>query len=347
MNIHRLTTIYRKEKIYHERANKIYMEKSPAVSIIIPIYNVGDYLYRCLSSVACQTFKNFEAIMINDGSTDKSPVIAADFAKNFSNFSLVHNDKKGVASARNLGIKLAKGEYVAFVDSDDYIDPNYLYRLYNAAKKNNADVSHCNYALYNIDSGFLHPILFRKPHKGILTNMKMAKRTVSDYSMRSYLWNKLWKRTLFTENNIEFPEMYFEDIATTARLLYYANKGVVIDKYLYYYTMRDGSIVKSFTVKKLNDYLLSLAVLRRFFIDQGVYKKMRFNHHRLAFIMAFTNTYALFQIHRKCKNFEGFLKNIGRSTKSIFHIMSKEFAENEEPNVKYKMVAPENRRLIE
>lgn len=321
------------------------MNNSPAVSVIIPIYNVGDYLYRCLSSVACQTFKDFEVIMINDGSTDESPKIAADFMKDFQQFSLVHNDKKGVASARNLGVSLAKGDYIAFVDSDDYIDPNYLYRLYNAAKKNDADVSYCNYALYNLETGFLHPILLRKPCKGIHTNMNMAKHTVSDFSMRSYLWNKLWRRTLFTEHNIEFPEMFFEDIATTSRLLYYANKGVVIDQCLYYYTMRDGSIVKSFTVNKLNDYLLALAVLRRFFIDQGVYHKMRFNHSRLALTMIFTNIYALFQVHREHKNFKGYFKNIANSTRSVIYIMSRKYKHsNEEPVVRYKMEKPKSKK---
>lgn len=319
-----------------------------AVSIIIPIYNVGDYLYRCLSSVACQTFKNFEVIMINDGSTDHSPTIAANFEKSFKNFKLLHNDKKGVASARNLGIKNATGEYVAFIDSDDYVDPNYLYRLYNVAKKNDADVSYCNYALYNIDLGAVHTISIRKPRKGMHSNMKMAKHTVSDFTMRSYLWNKLWRRKLFTENNITFPEMLFEDIATTARLLYFANKGVVINKCLYYYTVRDGSIVKTFRIKSLNDYVLSLAVLRKFFIEQGVYNKMRFNHWRLAVTMIFANLYGLFRIHTANKNIKGFFTNVKNSTKSIFFIMSKKFeTEGSTTELRYKMVAPEDRTIKE
>lgn len=321
------------------------MNSIPAISIIIPIYNVDEYLYRCLSSVACQTFKNFEVIMVNDGSTDDSADIAHGFDKNFKNFTLVHNEKKGVASARNLGIRLSKGEYIAFVDSDDYIDPNYLYRLYTAAKKNDADVSCCNYALYNIESGFMHSIKVRKPRKGIYTNTKMAKRTVSDFSMRSYLWNKLWRRDLFVKYNIEFPEMYFEDIATTARLLYLANKVVAINKCLYYYTLRDGSIVKSFTAEKLNDYVLSLAILRRFFIDQEVYKKMRFNHHRLASTMMFTNIYGLFQIHSANKNFKGYFKNLFNSSRSIMYIMSSKFKKSkDEPYIPYRMIEPTNKR---
>ena len=179
------------------------------ISIIIPIYNVGEYLHRCLSSVACQTFKDYEVIMVNDGSTDKSCEIAESFTKHFVNFRLVHNTQKGVSYARNLGVSLARGEYIAFVDSDDYIDPNYLLRLYSAAKEYDADVAHCNYVLYNIDSGFLHSVRVRKPRKGIMTNIGMVRRTISDFFMRSYLWNKLWKRSLFTDNNIIFPDMKF------------------------------------------------------------------------------------------------------------------------------------------
>lgn len=324
------------------------MDKTPAISVIIPIYNVGDYLYRCLSSVACQTFKKIEVIMINDGSTDQSPAIAADFTKNFSNFFLVHNDKKGVGNARNLGVKIAQGEYIAFVDSDDYIDPNYLLRLYNAAVKNNADVSHCNYTLYNIETGFLHPILIRKPHKGVFSNMYMAKKTVSDFTQRSYLWNKLWRRSLFTDHNVEFPEMYFEDIATTAKLLYYANKAVIINKYLYYYTLRDGGIVKSFTTYKLNDYVLSLGMLRKFFLDEGVAKKMRFNFFRLACTMTFTNLYSLLVIHYKNRNMHGYFRNIFNSARSIWFLMSKKFRlSGAAPYIKYPMETPENRKLKE
>lgn len=321
------------------------MSDNPAISVIIPIYNVGEYLYRSLSSVACQTYKNFEVIMVNDGSTDHSASIAEDFEKNFSHFNLVHNDKKGVASARNLGIRLAKGEYIAFVDSDDYIDPNFLYRLYTAAKKNDADVSCCNYALYNIESGFLHPIFLRKPRRGVHSHLNMAKHTVSDFSMRSYLWNKLWKRDLFVRHSIEFPEMYFEDIATTSRLLYLANKCVVINQCLYYYTLRDGSIVSFFTADKLNDYLLSLAILRRFFIEQGVYSKMWYNHWRLALTMCFTNLYGLFQIHKRQKNFKGYIKNVIQSTKSTAYIMSSKFKkETGPPVIPYKMINPKDKK---
>lgn len=326
------------------------MEKSfPAISVIIPIYNVGEYLYRSLSSVSCQTFKDYEVILINDGSTDESPRIAADFANNFPNFKLVHNPNKGVSSARNLGISLAHGEYIAFVDSDDYIDPNYLLRLYTAASQNDADIAHCNYILYNIESGFLHSVRVRKPRKGIMTNTKMVKKTISDFYMRSYLWNKLWRRKLFTENNITFPEMKFEDIATVARLMYYANKGVILDKYLYYYTIRDGSIVQTVSLQNISDYILSLGMLKRFFTDKNELKKFKSPFIRLGFTMFGVSIVNLFRLHLQNKNFNGYFRNVGISTKNILYFFSKRFrqARNEEVKLPYKFIEPENRRMKE
>lgn len=320
-----------------------------SISIIIPIYNVGEYLYRCLSSVACQTFKDYEVILINDGSTDKSPLIAGDFANNFSNFKLVHNPNKGVSSARNLGISLAQGEYIAFVDSDDYIDPNYLLRLYTAASQNDADIAHCNYILYNIDSGFLHSVRVRKPRKGIMTNTKMVRKTISDFYMRSYLWNKLWRRSLFTDNNITFPEMKFEDIATVSRLMYYANKGVILNKYLYYYTIRDGSIVQTVSLQNISDYILSLGILRRFFTDKNELKKLEFPFIRLGCAMFGANIISLFRLHLQRKNFNGYFKNIVISTKNILYFYTKKFkqATNEEVILPYKFIEPDNRRMKE
>lgn len=324
-------------------------DKKPLISIIIPIYNVGEYLYRCLSSVACQTFKEYEVIMINDGSTDDSPKIAENFAKNFANFKLVHNTDKGVSSARNMGISLARGEYVAFVDSDDYIDPNYLLRLYRAAYKNDADVAHCNYIMYNIDSGFLYSVRFRKPRKGILTNKQMVRKTVTDFTMRSYLWNKLWRRNLFTDHNITFPKMKFEDIATVSKLLYYANKGVVLNKYLYYYTIRDGSIVQTVSLKNIGDYLLSLGILRRFFADQQQLHYLKFPFFWLSMSMFFASAFNILRVHYENKNLSGYLKNVHTCRKIVSYFFTKEFKENKgaEVTLPFEFIQPEDKRLKE
>ena len=315
------------------------------ISVIIPIYNVEKFLYRCLSSVACQTFKNYEVIMIDDGSTDNSIEIARRFSENFKNFRLVDNPVKGVANARNLGIMLAQGKYVAFVDSDDYVDPNYLLCLYEAVKQYNADIAHCNYILYHVDMGFLHSVKIKKPKAGVLPGMTMVRKTISDFHMRSYLWNKLWKKSLFTDNHITFPDMKFEDIATVAKLLYYAETGVMINRHLYYYTVREGSIVQTASFKSLSDYLLSFGMLRRFFIDNHEIQHLEFSFLRLALSMFAVNLYYLSRLHRQRRNARGYLRNIGISVKNILYFYSRKFndAVDTDITLPYAFIEPENK----
>lgn len=323
-------------------------ETAPAISVIIPIYNVGEYLTRCLSSVGYQSFKNYEVIMVDDGSTDNSPQIALEFEKKYSNFKLVHNTKKGVSSARNLGISLATGEYIAFVDSDDYIDINFLKYLYTSAKENEADVVHCNYGLYYLESGLVRPVIIRKPRVKVMTNMEMVEHTVADFSMRSYLWNKLWRRSLFTDNNITFPEMKFEDIATTSRLLYFANKGVVINKVLYYYTIRKDSIVQTASLKNSSDYLVSFGWLKRFFVDENCYKNLRASFFQLGLAMYFANAWYLFRFHFKCRNFKYIIRNIGVSRKNLCYFCTEEFksAVGQPVKLKYNFIIPDKKEEL-
>lgn len=305
----------------------MFMEKSdkPQISIIVPIFNVDEYLYRCLYSISSQTYENFEVVMVDDGSTDESFSIAQGFEAADGRFKLYKNTVKGVSFARNFGLEKAQGEYLAFVDSDDFVDPHYLHRLYYRAKSTKADVVCCNYAVYTQESGDIHTIKLRKPRKGEYSSEKAVKKTVSDWSMRSYLWNKLWKRELFMENNIRFPHMYFEDLAMVSTLLYFANKVVVIDQCLYYYTRRKDSIVYSTNINKINDYVLSLGVLRNFFEQQGDYKRYRLSHLHLATTMFFVNFYNIFMIHRKSMNLHGVFGNFTASCKSIFYFISKKY----------------------
>ena len=121
----------------------------PNVSLIIPVYNVEQYLPKCLESIAAQTLKGFEVILVDDGSTDHSLEILRGFARRFPNTCVIHQENGGVSKARNAGIQAARGEYIAFMDSDDYIAPLYLQRLYESAKKYRADMVCCSYYRYN------------------------------------------------------------------------------------------------------------------------------------------------------------------------------------------------------
>ena len=117
----------------------------PKVSIIIPAYNIEKYLSACLDSALSQDFSNYEIVVIDDGSTDNTPKISDEYAKKYENVITIHQKNSGLSSARNTGIKRAKGEYVALIDGDDIIAPNFLARLYQAVTKTNSDIAICNF----------------------------------------------------------------------------------------------------------------------------------------------------------------------------------------------------------
>lgn len=325
-----------------------YNPNAPAVSVIVPIYNVDKYLNRCIDSIINQIFSDIEIILVNDGSLDRSPQICDNYARTDSRVKVIHNQNGGPSIARNTGIEIARGKYLAFVDSDDYIDPSYLAVLYYAAERNNCDISYCNYAIYKQEKGTHRTILARKPLPGISSGEKIAKLTVRDFRSRSYLWNKLFRRELFfNDKNIRFPVMYFEDIATTARLISLANKVVVIDKCLYYYTKRKGSIVSYPDLNKMNDYILSLGVLRNFFDKHGMYKKYRLSVGWLGFLMFFgmpANIAKAYLFRTKSKHMlKKILSGIWSGWKSIFYFLSGKFkiADDDIPDMPY----PVNRNI--
>ena len=119
-----------------------------AISLVMPVYNVEKYLKRALESVQTQTFKNFELIIVNDGSTDGSKAIAESFCEKNENFILINQENQGPSVARNTGLKVCKGDYIGFMDSDDYLEPEFLESLYTAATENDADIACCNFNLY-------------------------------------------------------------------------------------------------------------------------------------------------------------------------------------------------------
>ena len=304
--------------------------QQPQISVIVPIYNVDKYLNRCIDSIINQIFTDIEIILINDGSFDKSPQICDDYARKDSRIKVIHKENGGLSDARNTGIKIARGRYLSFVDSDDYLDPSYLAVLFYAAQRNDCDISYCNYAIYKQDRGTHKTINVRKPLPGLTTGKKICKLTIKDFRSRSYVWNKLYRRELFfNEDNIRFPIMYFEDLATTPRLMYHANKVIVVDKCLYYYTKRKGSIVSHLDIKKMSDYILSLGVLRNFFEKHGCYKQFKFEHRWLGFLMCFSMPFNIIRAHLLERKSDDFYKKIRTGIvsgwKNIIYFTTKRF----------------------
>lgn len=220
--------------------------RKPIISIIVPSYNVELYIRRCLDSIKNQSFSNFEVIVVDDGSQDSSPKIAEKFAENDMRFKVIRQDNNGQGSARNNGIELAQGEYLSFVDSDDWVHKDYLLKLYDCIQTTEADIAMCNVERV-WDNGK------RKNNNSISRRAEVITDTVQYLPRASMsVWDKLFKKSLF--DGLRFPEkMKFEDFALMPQILIRAKKIVTIEDVLYYYFWRDGSTTNQ---KKINRDIL-------------------------------------------------------------------------------------------
>ena len=243
------------------------------LSLIIPVYNVEKYLYKCLESAVNQTMKDIEIIIVNDGSTDLCEHIIQEFLKKDDRIIYISQHNQGLSCARNAGIKRAVGEYIAFLDSDDWIEPTFLEDMYNQAVFTNSDIVMCNYCRVYENTGRISPIN-RKIKNTIFSSEEAVHKIILDISIQNYAWDKIYRRKLFIDNNIFYPmKMYYEDMPTTFRLFFYANQIAYIDKFLYNYLQRDFSITKTFGDKHIDDIIHALYLMKDFMLDNGIYVK--------------------------------------------------------------------------
>lgn len=243
------------------------------VSLIIPVYNVERYLYRCLYYAVNQTLKNIEIIIINDGSTDLSLNIINEFLAKDKRITLINQENQGLSAARNAGILCANGEYIAFLDSDDSMEITYLEKMYNFAKATDSDIVMCNYCKVNEKNGHISPIK-RNIKQTIFSSEDAVHKIILDISIQNYAWDKIYKRSLFIDHNIFYPKgMYYEDMPTTFRLFYYANQVAYLDEFLYNYLQREQSITRTFSDKHIDDIVKALYLMKDFMLDNGIYIK--------------------------------------------------------------------------
>ncbi len=221
------------------------------ISIIVPVYNVEEYLEKCVESIINQTYKNIEIILVDDGATDNSGKICDELGKKDDRIIVIHKANGGLSDARNAGLKIAKGEYIGFVDSDDYIAEDMFETLYNLNKKYNSEISIVSF--YEIYKGKVIGVRDSKKLEE-LTKIEAIRELLIDTNIQSYAWNKLFKKELF--EGLEFPtNKNFEDIATTLLLFEKANKVVLLEDPKYYYVRRDNSIIGVRNYKTYKDYL--------------------------------------------------------------------------------------------
>lgn len=223
--------------------------KEKLISVILPIYNVSDYLDRCMDSVINQTYKNIEIIMVDDGSTDDSSVKCDEYKEKDDRIIVFHKENGGLSDARNYGISRASGDYITCIDSDDFVDSDYIQYLYSLIVKYNTKMSICQHRVL-FDSGKVKEN--GKSGDEFLSNKRCLERMMYHDVIDTSAWAKLYDRSLFS--SVEYPKgKLFEDIGTTYKLMLQCDNIAVGYESKYNYIIRKNSIVNcSFNPKKLD-----------------------------------------------------------------------------------------------
>ena len=286
------------------------------ISVIVPIYNVEKYLNKCIESIINQSYSNLEIILVDDGSKDSSGIMCDNYILKDKRIKVIHKENGGLSDARNVGIEKAKGEYIVFIDSDDWIDEKMIEILYNIIKKNNSDISICDYFLaYNEE------IQTQKEDIEIinLSNIE-ALKTIYDKDLGVCMivaWNKLYKRNLF-KDDIRYPYgKIHEDEFTTYKLLYKAEKISYTKQKMYYYRQRENSITSSFNKKRLDcleAFDERVKYMKYIVKNESLYKKTLKEYYELIIVMYF--------------KYEKFYSNDKRTLKTLKKKALKIFKEN-------------------
>lgn len=217
------------------------------ISIIIPVYNTEQYLDRCVESVLAQSYRAVEVLLIDDGSTDSSGALCDRWAEKDARVRVVHKENGGSSSARNIGLDMAKGDYIAFADSDDYLAPDMLALLYSALKSNLADMSICNFHFVDETGAYTEGEKLASPiTAGVDTGFDIIKKIVGKNSWYYHpAWNKLYKRSLFSDIRFPLGVVCGEDAFIVHRLLGKCSAVACIDDRCYYYTQRADSVTSN------------------------------------------------------------------------------------------------------
>ncbi|WP_371025208.1 glycosyltransferase [Paraclostridium ghonii] len=260
------------------------------ISIIVPVYNAEIFLTRCLESIKNQTYLNLEVILVNDGSTDSSGLICDKYSKIDSRFICIHKENEGVSSARNIGLSLAKGKYIGFVDSDDWIEPNMFENLYKLILDKNADIAMCGYVKQDLDGNILNKE--NKSQINLYNTWEALNNILDESKFRGFLCNKLFSKEIINQacdgkfkNDIHFCE----DLLFCCQCIL-KSKVLVYDSTPYYhYIIHNNNTCKlNYSIKKLTSLTAVEEIIKLIDGKNGInindYKTM-YIHMNISLIM--------------------------------------------------------------
>lgn len=232
------------------------------ISVIVPIYGVEAFLPKCLDSLLAQTYPNLDIILVEDGSPDQSGIICDRYAEKDQRIRVIHKKNGGVSSARNIGLAAATGDWIGWVDADDWIEPDMFAYLMENALRHQSDIAVCSrWEEYKEGSRF-------RGWKGkrLLCTEESLQELLRNDSMQNYLWDKLWKKKLF--ENISFAEgKTFEDVAVVYQLFAKADTILCLPEGKYHYLQRHGSIVNDTSMKNKLDYYIAVKQRYEFILE--------------------------------------------------------------------------------
>ena len=286
--------------------NMIGGNKLPKVSVIIPVYNVEKYVKRCIESIINQTLKDIEIIIVDDGSTDNSLYIVEEYANNDSRIKLYSKKNEGLGLTRNFGITRSTGEYIAFLDSDDFVEKDFLERLYNLARKNDADICFGETKKFFNSTGKIYDfeIFNKNPNmelssKEILYSIFNVKN-VYNFHLNMSVWRAIYKKDIIDKNNIKFlseREVLSEDIFFNFDFLENSlKKPVFCTGTYYYYCFNDTSLTNTYRADRFEKSVI--------FRERLIEKAIRYNEYNKlkSYIDDFFIGYTRFAIKQEIRN---------------------------------------------
>lgn len=246
------------------------------ISVIVPVYNVEKYLDNCVESIVNQTYRDLEIILVDDGSPDNCPAMCDEWAKKDDRIKVIHKENGGVSTARNVGLENATGNYIGFVDSDDYLELNMYELLFNDLTVNNSDISVCSTFLVSENNEIKKDSIFETQ----VLNQEEAVKFLS-YKMNNSLWNKLFKKAVLEDCRFEEGRTFGEDHLVLLRALKKVESVSFISESLYYYVQRSNSTTgarfseKSFDQVYMKDALYNF-VKENYPYVSDYYRKLTF-----------------------------------------------------------------------
>lgn len=230
------------------------------VTLIVPVYNTERYIDKCIDSLVNQTYKNIEIILVDDDSTDNCSQLCDSWAEKDSRITVIHKENGGVSSARNAALDIAKGDYITFADSDDFLEPDSIETLVVTLHLNNADISVGNYFFDYIDSRETVKLTSKSM---VLEKKDILKNYLLDLNIRTEVHNKLYKASLFQNTRFSEGISYAEDFEMNYKLLKQAHRLAMTDKCIYHYVQESGSssTTEYITVPRADSYKIAQKIV--------------------------------------------------------------------------------------